>query len=319
MQPISVRGTLWSATLGVACLGLAVGSRRSLRVAAVAGLAWLATAAVTIAWPDEQRFLRAIVLPSGDDAGRAGRLFAERDVSLVGVRAMHAIGGVSDREIEGFAGPLDGVYDEMEALDGAVVVTPFVSTAFGSQSADRFDAFVHHERGSSWILFLHGFGGSFASYCWVIARAAAEEGWSTACPATSFPGRWQLGDGPEIARRTVDFMRERGARRIVLVGLSNGGIAASAIPRELSADLVGLVLVSGLDPRAPAPGIPTLVWHGTHDERFSIEWIREWVARTPGAELVEVDGDHFALIEQRAELAVALRAFLSRLGHGPDQ
>lgn len=142
MQPISVRGTLWIATLGVACLGLAVGSRRSLRVAAVAGLAWLATAAVTIAWPDEQRFLRAIVLPSGDDAGRAGRLFAERDVSLVGVRAMHAIGGVSDREIEGFAGPLDGVYDAMEALDGAVVVAPFVSTAFGSQSADRFDAFV---------------------------------------------------------------------------------------------------------------------------------------------------------------------------------
>jgi pimeloyl-ACP methyl ester carboxylesterase len=191
---------------------------------------------------------------------------------------------------------------------------PFVASVLGDQRAGRFDAFVHQDASSSerWVVFLHGYGGSFASYCWVVALAAADAGVSTVCPATSFSGGWEREHGPGIVRATLDWIRARGARSIALVGLSNGGRGASLLARELEADLDALVLLSGLDDRALRPAMPTLVWHGTRDTRFPIARIRAWAEPLPDGELIEVDGDHFALIEQRDLLAPALSAFLRR-------
>jgi predicted esterase len=314
-QPISERGTAWLVAAAVAIVGLAIGSRAGRALAGLAVLGWLGIIAVTLAWPAQPpTFLRAIEIPSGEASGRGARIFSERDVSVVGARVMYGLGAVGPLELEGFVPALDAVYDEIEASEGTVTSTPFLATVLGEQRAARFDAFVHEEPAPAerWVVFLHGYGGSFASVCWVVALAAADAGASTICPATSFAGLWHEGHGPGIVRASIDWIRGRGARSIVLVGLSNGGIGASRLARELAADLDGLALISGLDDRAPHPAMPTFVWHGTTDTRFPIGHVRAWAATLARGELVEVDGDHFALIEQRALFAPALSGFLRR-------
>ena len=190
----------------------------------------------------------------------------------------------------------------------------------GEQDAYRFDAFVHRVPASNrWVVFLHGYGGSFASYCWIVARAVEEAGWSTICPATSFEGRWDRGHGPAIVRRTLDWVDARGGTDIVLAGLSNGGIGASRIAPELGSVISGLVLISGLDPQAARIAHPTLVWHGTDDERFPIARVRAYGEGSEHVQRVEIEGgDHFALVEQRAAFARDLVTFLTELGapHG---
>ncbi|WP_236516317.1 alpha/beta fold hydrolase [Sandaracinus amylolyticus] len=304
-QPISARGLAWVVCAAGAIVALAIGTRIARRIAGAIVLVWLGVIVATLAWPTrEHGYLDAIVLPSGERPSPLSRLFSERDVSLVGVRLMRVTRGVSGRELEAF--DVASVYDAIEASDGTVTSTPFVSTVLGEQRASRFDAFVHEES-ARWVVFLHGYGGSFASYCWVVAHAAERAGWSTVCPATSFSEHWESGHGPAIARRTLDFVRARGGDTIVLAGLSNGGVGASRLARELEID--GLVLISGLDDHTMPIAIPTLVWHGTHDERFPIDLSRAWAERA-GAQMIEVDGDHFALIEQREDFSGALETFL---------
>ncbi|AKF03654.1 alpha/beta fold hydrolase [Sandaracinus amylolyticus] len=309
-QPISTRGLAWIVCAAAAICALAIGTRITRRVAGAIVLVWLGVIVATLAWPArEGAYLGAIVLPSGERASSLGRVFAERDVSLVGVRLMRVTRGVSARELDGF--DVASVYEELEASDGAVTSTPFLSTVLGEQRASRFDAFVHEVPASTrWVVFLHGYGGSFASYCWIVARAAERAGWSTVCPATSFSTHWESGHGPAIARRTLDFARARGATTIVLAGLSNGGVGATRLARELEID--GLVAISGLDDHAMPIAKPTLVWHGTRDERFPIELARAWAGRA-GARMIEVDGDHFALVEQREDFSRALETFLREL------
>lgn len=328
-QPISARGTAWLVLGGLAVLALGIGTRPARSFAVLVAFAWIFVVVATLAWPapaaDPSRptYLERVVLPDGEPASRLGRIFAERDVSLVGVRVMHAIGAVGDHELEGFEAPLAVHYDAIEASDGELAPTPFLSTALGSQSSRRFDAFVHHaprERGEGttrWVVFLHGYGGSFASYCWIVAHAAERAGASTICPATSLAGRWADGHGPAIARATLDWARAHGARSIVLAGLSNGGAGASLlVAGELrnERDVAGLALISGLDERATRPSIPTLVWHGTHDLRFPIARVRAWASTLPDGTRVEVEGgDHFALVEREAEFSSSFASFLGRV------
>lgn len=317
-QPISARGLAWLLCAAVAIVGLAIGARWARIVAGLAGIAWLGVIATTLVWPARTgvSFLEPMVLPERAPPSVLGRVFAERDVSLVGVRLMRALRGVSARELEGFEAPLAALYGEIEARDGVVTSTPFLATMLGEQDAWRFDAFVHVTPGARerWVVFLHGYGGSFASYCWIVARAAEDAGWSTICPATSFDGRWDRGHGPAIVHRTLDWIDGQGARDVVLVGLSNGGVGASRLARELGGVLTGLVLISGLDSRAEPVARPTLVWHGTADERFPISQARTYASRAEHAQLVEVEGgDHFAMVEQRDQLARDLTAFLAAL------
>ncbi|MDQ3032264.1 MAG: hypothetical protein M3Y87_07600 [Myxococcota bacterium] len=315
-QPISARGVAWVVLGMVAVVALAIGGTRGRVAAGLAVGAWISVIVATLAWPlRDDAFLRAIVLPSGEAAGAGGRVFAERDISLVGVRLLRLRRGFSDRELEGFVPALTRAYDEIDRDAGEVASVPFLSTLFGRQSAARFDAFVHEEDGTErWLVFLHGYGGSFVAQCWAVARIAADVGVSTICPATTIAGRWDLGDGPAIVRRTLEEIRARGAASIVLAGLSNGGIGASNLATALGTEIDGLALLSGLDSRATPPRVPTLVWHGIHDERFRIDRVREWAATLPQGELIEVDGDHFALLEQRDELAEALSGFLAGIG-----
>jgi pimeloyl-ACP methyl ester carboxylesterase len=177
--------------------------------------------------------------------------------------------------------------------------SPIVTTLLNRQDRDGFDTIVVSGPPPTThaVVFLHGSGGNFTLQCWMVAQAAARAGAATFCPSTRFTGDWWTGPGPAIARETLDDVRARGFDRIVLAGLSNGGVGASRLAPQLRGGIVGLLLVSGAAPDAPAAGVPTLALQGAHDGMMTPRVVRTYAERT-GATYVELEGTHFVLIEQ---------------------
>ena len=313
-SPLSMRGWLGIGIAVALVGGLLAWGPRGRWLIGLAIAAAIGGSAVLLAAPPQRDdpFLDAITLPADEPAPRYGRLIAERDVALIGFRAMRLTGGVRADELEGFARPLAGLYAELDDDDPLRPATQ-IDTALGRQTAARFDAFVASEGdGARWLVFLHGYGGSFAAFCWVVAQGAAEAGWSTICPATSIAGNWHRGEGPEIARAAMEYARSRGAEHFVLAGLSNGGVGASFLASELEDELEGLILISGLDDSAPPTALPTLVIHGDGDARFSATRAQAYAEGLPHGELLMLDhADHFLLVKHRGDVSRAITRFVS--------
>jgi pimeloyl-ACP methyl ester carboxylesterase len=189
-------------------------------------------------------------------------------------------------------------FEAMNQAEGSSP-SPIVMTTLSRQSQDAFDTLeiAGPVLSTRAVLFLHGSGGNFTLQCWMIAQAAQRAGAATFCPSTRLEGDWWKGPGPDIVRETMGRLRARGFDHVVLAGLSNGGVGASFLAPKLRDEIVGLLLVSGAAPDAPAATVPTLALEGSHDTMMSPRVVRLYAERT-GAAYVELDGTHFLLIEQ---------------------
>jgi predicted esterase len=172
------------------------------------------------------------------------------------------------------------------------------------------------------VVFVHGNGGTFQFYPWLLARAATERGFAMAFVSNGF-GFW---GGPDSAGRIGRVVDAASAEvpvdrsRISLVGLSAGGpgmfAAALAEPgryRSIAAlscvfpDLIGAQ-------RLGASRV--LILHGTEDPRASIDGARR-AARELGAagvpvELVEEAGEgHLAFLTRREKWVPRLLDWLA--------
>lgn len=319
--------TMWGWLWSIDALALAVGlvtilsRRRALtrvRVAGALGLALLVF--VRVAFHGGTDAARLVVIDrAGEEVSRArviNRLFDERDASMVGSRLLVLTGAVPAREFPTLPALLAASYPEAEA-DAPRLGTPIPATLLGLQRADASDAIVVAPEGPSsglGVVFLHGFAGNFALQCLEVARVARAHGALTICPSTRFEGDWWRGDGETITRASIAHLRARGAREIVLVGLSNGGVGASRLAPRLGREIDGLVLLSGLSPRAPSARVPTLVIQGQRDTMVPTRAVRAWARGRARVRYVELPGTHFVLLEERARVADVLgRALTSRI------
>jgi pimeloyl-ACP methyl ester carboxylesterase len=163
------------------------------------------------------------------------------------------------------------------------------------------------------VVFLHGYAGNFAYECATVARAASAAGYATVCPSTAFDGRWWQPQGEQTARVVISWAKARyRAGRVVLAGLSNGGLGASRLAPRLAGELSGLVLISGVADDARAAGVPTLVVHGDRDGMCPPGPAREY-ARRVGARLAMMRGTHFLLLEDEPGVRAQIAAFLRRV------
>lgn len=182
------------------------------------------------------------------------------------------------------------------------------------QRPDGFDALlVTPARPSDLgVVFLHGYGGNLALACIDVARAAAEVGGRTSCPSVGPEGAWWTPLGRRIARAAIDDLRARGARRIVLAGLSNGAVGVSRVAPRLSSHLAGVVLISGAG-RGTRTTLPALVIQGRQDRMTPMRLATGFAHRSPHAELVLMDEDHFALLHRSAEVRRRITTWLRAL------
>jgi pimeloyl-ACP methyl ester carboxylesterase len=261
---------------------------------------------------DEGENLRQGELPGSGSGRVVDRLLEEQDIVISAAPLLGPLKLIPRGEGTGLTEALRREYARMRAAEGAAP-SPFASTALSLDGPESFDLLWHEVRGrrsTTAVVFLHGYGGSFALPCWEVASAAARAGMETACPSVGQRGDWWTARGERITRETIRWLRARGATRIVLAGLSNGGIGASRLAPRLRGELAGLVLISGAAPVAPPRGVPVLVVHGRRDRMTSPAIARQAGRR---GKLVMLDGDHFVLVTKAEEIQRELETWLAAL------
>jgi predicted esterase len=254
---------------------------------------------------------RLLVLPAGHEARALDRIFEERDAAILGARLLSWVGAVDAPEFPALASLSATAYDDMELELGHRMGSVVLSTFFGHDTGDAFGAYVIEPdgppRGS--MVFLHGYGGNFVLHCWQLAVAARAAGMRTVCPSTEITGHWSSGHGERIARVALSWARR--GEVTILAGLSNGAIGASRLAPDLDGDIDGLVLVSGVDPDAADPAVPTLVIQGDDDSMTPPENARAYRdAHAARVQYVEIDGSHLVLLEERQDVRAAITRFL---------
>jgi len=247
---------------------------------------------------------------NGDGSGRlVDRLIDESDLALAGMSAAYATGFLRD-DADRLPEAMRRGYATMRREEGDLP-TPQVATLLGLERASAFDLIVVDAappvRGA--VVFLHGSAGNFELPCFQIARVMRPRGITTACPATSWSGWWATPGGETIVRRSLEVVRARGASRVILMGLSNGGISGSILAPRLNGSIAGLVLFSGADSDAPEAGVPTLVFHGVHDGHVDVEDSRLYAART-NARFIPLPAGHFAMLVEAERIEPELIAFV---------
>ena len=262
------------------------------------------------------RTVTLTTLPGGQNTRWLDRLVHERDIALFGVQLAYLTGtAISPWEHEGLVPALQAAYAAMGEA-GATTSSPCLSTCLGRQHPGSFDTVVIEPGGGkparTAVVFLHGFGGSFAVQGWLVAQAAGKIGAVTVCPSLGWRGEWWTEDGQQTVRNTLDYLHGRGVKRVYLAGLSNGAAGTCRLARRLSSELAGLILISGADPHVPDAGLPVLALQGNADERMPAALALQATQQAgKRGTYREFDGDHLLLAKRAHEVQEVLAAWLS--------
>jgi predicted esterase len=264
----------------------------------------------------------------GTSAPLLDRVFPEDDVAVTAARAVVMTGMLPAGDTKDLVPTLKGAFAIMNRAEGSTP-SPILFTSLALQGPNASDV-IEIEAGDrlegrvcpraictgtdplsrSAVLFLHGYGGNFTLQCWMIAQAARRAGAATFCPSTRIWGDWWSPAGKAIVLGELARLRVRGFSRVVLAGLSNGGVGACRLAPSLRGQIVGLLLVSGAAPDAAPAGVPVLAVEGTRDTMMSPSVVQKYANGT-GASLVLLDGTHFLLIERPEEMTHVMAPWLA--------
>ncbi len=306
----SLSGLGYSGSLVLLAGAAMFGSPRARRGVALSGVALFATTAgLRLAFAEHGRHIRMIT-PSNGRARWVNRLVDEADLAVNAARALARVPLVPDPDVPLLAGVMRDAYARMRDAEGATP-SPVVATYSGLEAPGQCDVLElgDIEGSTGVVVFLHGYAGSFTLPCWVVSLAAADAGFATVCPATRWVGDWWSADGEATLRETVGRLHARGVRRIVLAGLSNGGVGASLLAARMRGTFDGLIVISGASPAALLPHAPVLAVQGAHDAQISASVVRAYAARV-GGQYISLDSGHFALLLREEDARRAITSFL---------
>jgi pimeloyl-ACP methyl ester carboxylesterase len=176
------------------------------------------------------------------------------------------------------------------------------------------------------LVFLHGSGGNFKAYTWLLAKVADRLGCVVIVPSFGM-GNWSE---PESTRVVMNAIEDAGRvvkidpRRRHLVGLSNGGLGVSQIAVSAGSEFRSLVFLSPVFDQREIESVgfgkqwsgrPVLVITGKADDRVSFEYVGANVRtmQDAGAKvtLEAVDAaDHFLFFSHEALVLARLEAWL---------
>ena len=314
LTPWAIAYALGLATLAVGLLLFAF-QRRPARVIAAAGVALLlAIGVLRLIRSQPAPGVRLTTLPGDGGARWVARLLPEQDGSLPAARLLELGTGLNDEEGPRFESILRASYERMGAA--STTATPAIATYLGLQRPGAFDTVVITEfeqptpRGV--VIFLHGYAGNFLVYCWEFAQAAREAGLFTVCPSVDSHGAWWSDAGERTVIETLSFVRELGAQKVFLAGLSNGAAGASVLALRHRKELSGLILISGTRSEEAPPGLPTLVVQGSRDRMMPASYARAYAKRS-GAHYAEIGGGHLVFLSRHEQVRPIISHFLRGL------
>lgn len=177
------------------------------------------------------------------------------------------------------------------------------------------------------LVFLHGSGGNFKAYIWLLSKLADELGITVIAPTFGL-GNWEKKGGYETITRTIADAGKHAAidpDHIHLMGLSNGGkglcLAESADgPKFRSLIFLSAVLHTRIRPAELAARLhprPVLILSGGSDDRVPWEYVSDYAEtfKTGGLDVTThrfAGEDHFVFFRKRAEVLQLVSAWLRR-------
>ncbi len=323
------------ALLGLAALGLGLGPclaawsrRRGALVAALLVAPALPVVAPRAGPRHEGALVRSCRLsgPGGAEDDRLAPWFAGLPEEEL-IRAGEAVGWRGRERVT--VARRGGVWRDYAGFEGRGLFERDPSLVLDAWLTDRGHYWLATPPGASpgapapLLVFLHGSGGPFRAYPAWLARDAAEAGFATAYPTWGF-GDWLSDAAADRVVAVIDDAARRAPvdpERVVLVGLSAGGLGAAWVQRRHPDRFRGVVALSGapfgpwrpLEP-AVAARVPWLVVHGAQDGHVPVAAARrlaEALRQAGGAvDYVEhPEDDHTLLLVRRAEVVGRLLAW----------
>lgn len=255
-----------------------------------------------------------------------GALLPEVDQFMLGFRLMPFLDPLFT---QGQAGPLikdtREIYQELEAdpdFRALGSVMPDAYNEIWGLSFDRGHYFLYVPRSldrtepAPALVFLHGSGGNFKSYTWLLSKIAEEQGVVIIAPSCGL-GSWKAPRAPQMVVEALDDAAkvvELDMSRIHLAGLSNGGLGVTrTLVSPYANRFQSVILLSPVcDDQAvnSAPfaescrGKPVLVISGELDDRVPITYVRQCadVMRRTGIKVhlsAYPGANHFLLFSHR--------------------
>lgn len=247
------------------------------------------------------------VLPADVPAPYRMSLAEEAALVQAGLVGAQQAGAIPAGEGAEAADALATAYAELAG--DLTLASPVPAGLAGANTPAAFEAQIFRPAAfDTAVVFLHGYGGPFTWPCAELAASAPDA--LVVCPSLDTDAHWWTSDGEAIAREAVAYAHAQGATRVVLAGLSNGGIGATRLAPRLRGELDGVVAISGADAAAAPPGVPVLVVHARGDGMASYANAARYAANTKG-ELLTLTGDHFAWVARRAQTRPVIGAFVS--------
>jgi len=174
------------------------------------------------------------------------------------------------------------------------------------------------------IVFLHGYGGNFQFYIWVLK----EEFPGAIILAPSWGVSWARGSATYLQNMLADARRRLGVRLRTpwLMAISAGGRGGFRIYNRMPKAFAGYVCLASIPGTSVARrlrrDLKILMLNGTTDDMLPISLARKQaeLARqaVPKLSAKEIEGDHFFLLSNREETFGAIRAFMKEEGSSKD-
>ncbi len=209
--------------------------------------------------------------------------------------------------------------------------------AYGNLFGQRADAGHYYlyvpEHGSGEplpvLVFLHGSAGNFKAYLWLWSKFAEEHGVVIIAPSFGF-GNW-LQDG--AARSILDALEDASTvvdideRRVILAGLSNGGLGVSQLATEAPDRFQGLIFLSPVMATdllkssrflANWEGRSVLMMTGEADRRIPFAYVQRHVRLLDeaGVQITSIGypgEDHFLVFSQPEDVLHDVSNWLSQI------
>ncbi len=200
----------------------------------------------------------------------------------------------------------------------------------GSPNAGHYYLYIPRRRPEGplpALIFLHGSGGNFKAYTYLLSTVAEERGVVVIAPSYGF-GNWRQHGGVASIERALGDASTVVAidrSRVALAGLSNGGLGLSLAAAQYSNRYRGLIFLSPVvatevtdrpEFSAAWRGRPILVITGETDDRIPLAYVRRraeiWAAGGVNVTLITYPGEnHFLIFDRRAEVIDDISTWLA--------
>lgn len=275
-----------------------------------------------------------------------GALLPEVDQFMLGFRLVTAVDPLfTAKQARSLAGLTRTIYADLESdadFHALGSVMPGAYDELWNRKFDHGHYFLYvpsrldRRKPAPALVFLHGSGGNFKAYTWLLSRVADECGMVLICPSYGM-GNW---DPPGGIQAVAAALEDAGKsvtldmNRIHLAGLSHGGVGVSRVAAsDLGKRFQSLIFISGVcDGAAIATsafteqwrGKPVLVITGTDDDRVPLSHVNSYASsmRNSGVrvEMSSYEGaDHFLFFSHRDRCLEQLSGWFTRIsGSSPS-